>query len=259
MTGFEWGELGAAGLLAVIAAVGAVLLALPGASPERLAPPRGSAGPPAGLLLRPVTGALPSGARAGVALAAAVAWAVATLSAAPWVALFSPAVAGAVYVVLGRLPAGGAARRGEALRVALPEVCTLLAVGIDAGLPLRACVAAIAEGVAEPMAGVLRRVDDRTALGATDTDAWAATAVEEPALASLAGALARSVGSGVALGGLLRDLAREARRDRQALALNRARQVGVSSVLPLMVCFLPSFFLIGVVPVIGSVLERMFR
>ncbi len=258
MTGFEGGGLGAAGLLAVIAAIGAVLLALPGASAERLAPPRGSAGPAAGRL-RPVAGALPSGTRAAVALAAALAWAVATPSVAPWVVLLSPAVAGAVYVVLGRLPAGGAARRGEALRVALPEVCTLLAVGIDAGLPLRACVAAIAAGVEEPMAGVLRRVDDRTALGGTDAEAWGATAAEEPALASLAGALARSVGSGVALGGLLRDLAREARRDRQALALNRARQVGVSSVLPLMVCFLPSFFLIGVVPVIGSVLERMFR
>jgi len=38
----------------------------------------------------------------------------------------------------------------------------------------------------------------------------------------------------------------------------RARRVGVRSVLPLMTCFLPSFLLLGVVPIIGGVVGHLF-
>jgi pilus assembly protein TadC len=43
--------------------------------------------------------------------------------------------------------------------------------------------------------------------------------------------------------------AREARRADQVI---RARSVGVRSVLPLMICFIPSFLLLGVVPTVVS-------
>ena len=39
----------------------------------------------------------------------------------------------------------------------------------------------------------------------------------------------------------------------------RARKAGVSSVVPLMVCFLPAFILIGVVPIVGGVASRVLQ
>ena len=43
-----------------------------------------------------------------------------------------------------------------------------------------------------------------------------------------------------------------------AAAQARARRAGVSSVMPLMVCFLPAFLLIGVVPIIAGAALHLF-
>ncbi len=96
------------------------------------------------------------------------------------------------------------------------------------------------------------------ALGADEAGAWAELADTEPALGALGREVARTVGSGVALAATLRALGADARRQAVAVAQVRARRVGVRSVLPLMTCFLPSFLLLGVVPIIGGVVGHLF-
>ena len=71
--------------------------------------------------------------------------------------------------------------------------------------------------------------------------------------------MARALGSGMALSGTLRALGSGARGDAAAAAEERARRVGVRSVLPLMTCFLPAFLLLGVVPIIGGVAQHLLR
>ena len=44
----------------------------------------------------------------------------------------------------------------------------------------------------------------------------------------------------------------EARAERTAAVEIAARQVGVRSVLPLMLCFIPAFLLLGIVPTVVS-------
>ena len=68
----------------------------------------------------------------------------------------------------------------------------------------------------------------------------------------MAADLARSVESGTMLGVALSVHAEEARAMRSAAVEVAARKVGVRSVLPLMLCFIPAFLLLGIVPTLVS-------
>ena len=176
-----------------------------------------------------------------------------------WWALPVAAVLGVVsHVVLGRLLAASLSRRRDLLVTALPQACDLLAVCLESGLPLRLASAEVAQVLGEPLGGLLAEVSATVALGADEAEAWAKLAIDEPGLAALGREVARTVGSGVALAATLRALGVDARRQAVAAAQVRARRVGVRSVLPLMTCFLPSFLLLGVVPIIGGVVGHLF-
>ena len=176
-----------------------------------------------------------------------------------WWALPAAAVVGAVsWLMLGRLEAGSVVRRREQLVAQLPQACDLLAVCLEAGQPLRLAAAEVARVLDAPLGPALARVSTTVSLGAEEASAWAELADAEPALATLGREVARTVGSGIALAATLRALGADARRQASALAQVRARRVGVRSVLPLMTCFLPSFLLLGVVPIIGGVVGRLF-
>lgn len=177
-----------------------------------------------------------------------------------WWALPVAAVLGVgSYLVLGRLVPGSAVRRRERIVADLPQVCDLLAVCLESGLPLRTAAEVIAGAVDGPVGEVLAEVSARVRLGQDERQAWTELAGAEPSLAALGREVARTVGSGIALAQTLRMLGVEARRDALAAAEVRAKKVGVRSVLPLMLCFLPSFLLLGVVPIIGGVVGHLLQ
>jgi len=238
----------AAGLLAAFAA----WLVVPHPAARRLAPPTRSLPH----WLAPVPDALSAGSRglAGGALAAAVAaWSGHLGMAAVGLGL---AAGAAGFVVLGRVPPAGRARREMEITASLPQACDLLAVAVEAGLPLRAAVEAVAPTISGPLGDALAAVAARTRLGMPESDAWAELGTEPP-LQALARELSRTVSTGTGMARLLRELGEDARRAGAAAAVVRARRVGVRSVLPLMVCFLPSFVLLGVVPVIGGIVQTL--
>ncbi len=141
--------------------------------------------------------------------------------------------------------------RDVALRASVASVCDLLAVCLDAGRPPRTAlrvVAGVVEGpVAVELGGVLQRID----LGVDEAEAWSGLSAV-PGYREVGRDLARSVRSGLGLADLLRQHAVDARKALAAEALVRARAAGVKSVVPLMVCFLPAFIALGVVPMLGS-------
>ncbi|WP_232549103.1 type II secretion system F family protein [Propioniciclava soli] len=156
--------------------------------------------------------------------------------------------------VRARLPESRAERRRrEALMASVPVVCGLLAVCVEAGAPARSAVAVVAATVAEPVATELHGVGQRIALGIDEPAAWAALAAV-PGYRAVARDLAQAVARGTGVAELLRRHAREARRDAVGAAQARARTAGVYSVIPLMLCFLPAFLLLGVVPVLAAIL-----
>jgi len=64
--------------------------------------------------------------------------------------------------------------------------------------------------------------------------------------------------SGAPLSDVLAGLAEDARARALLAARLRARAVGVRAVLPLGLCFLPAFVLLGVVPLVAGMVSQVF-
>jgi Flp pilus assembly protein TadC len=162
------------------------------------------------------------------------------------------------YLAAGRVRSAAQDARGRALAAAVPALCDLLAVCLEAGLPLRNASAELSRVLPDPAGELLGRLAATVRLGADEAVAWRELAQAEPALADLGRELARSVEFGLTTSTALRAIGDRARHAEGARVQQRARQVGVSSVLPLVLCLLPSFLLIGVVPIVGGVVQRFF-
>lgn len=176
----------------------------------------------------------------------------------PWWLAWLAGVIGAAagWVGLGRVEADAHRRRRLRLLADLPAACDLLAVCLAAGLPLRRACRTVAAAMPGPVAEDLGRVDALVAAGTHEPTAWRTLVGSEP-WQRLATDLARSVDSGTAVADVLQHHAEQARVASDLAREVRARSAGVRSVLPLMVCFLPAFFLVGVVPLVAGLVLRM--
>jgi hypothetical protein len=106
--------------------------------------------------------------------------------------------------------------------------------------------------VADALAGLPPRI----ALGVPPADVWGSLAVE-PALAPLGRTLARSARTGEPVADALERLGRELAARARAEVEDSARRVGVRAAVPLGLCLLPAFLLIGIVPVVGGLPEAL--
>ncbi|WP_232660846.1 type II secretion system F family protein [Pseudonocardia sp. TRM90224] len=183
-------------------------------------------------------------------------------------ALASALVAGLVAgVIAGALCGGAAAAVGAvALRgrkappddeAVLAERWELLAVCLEAGLPVAAAVAAAAEPLNGPAGGRLRRVAGLLELGADADDAWS-TVEDVPALSAFARAAGRSAGTGAALAQVASTEAARLRSTLVDAAHARAQRAAVLIAGPLALCFLPAFLVLGVAPVVIGLADRTF-
>ncbi|MGV8850375.1 MAG: type II secretion system F family protein [Propionibacteriaceae bacterium] len=163
-----------------------------------------------------------------------------------------------VFCGLGRLETNGAAGRRSQLVAELPAALDLLSACAVAGMPLRTATAAVAAAVGGVLGDRLGTVVSHAAAGFGDSDAWAALGCDE-VLGPVARDLSRAADAGTSVGGMLARHAESARAFAQAAAIARAKAVGVRTIVPVSVCYLPAFFLIGVVPVIAGILTTLLR
>lgn len=205
-------------------------------------------------LITPRPGSPPTGQRAVLAVAVAVVLplGIRAVAGIGWIAwCLAPVVGVTAYLVAGRLETPAAQRRRQQLVDELPGALELLSAAIAAGLPLRSAVnelLAVSDG---PLAADLRSVTTSIDLGRNDADAWRSLH-DHPALGPISVDLARSLQSGTMIAATLRRHAAIARRNRRGDREARARTVGVKSVPPLMICFVPAFLLISIVPIAAS-------
>lgn len=143
-------------------------------------------------------------------------------------------------------------RREERLLRQLPCALDLVVAALDAGRPPVAALALVGEAVADPLSGELRTVAARLEAGGDPRAVWALL-TEHPVLGPVGRAFARAETSGMPVARVVASVADEMRRGRAAAARERGRRVGVRTAAPLTVCFLPAFFLVGVVPTIVGV------
>jgi pilus assembly protein TadC len=139
----------------------------------------------------------------------------------------------------------------------VPQALELLAACLSAGLPARSACTAVVQAFDGPVADDLGRVLALLQLGAGEASAWRAIH-DHPQLGLAAEDLARSVESGTSTVESLQHHATAAREIRRAALQVRARAVGVRSVLPMMICFIPSFMLLGIVPAVVSAVLNTF-
>lgn len=153
---------------------------------------------------------------------------------------------------LRRLEPRSLRRRRERLAADLPVAADLLAGCLLAGSTLDDAAESVAVAVGGPLEGALHGVVASVRLGADPPAAWLSLA-EEPCLEPLARTVARAVSSGAPMAEAMARLADDQRGLRRRHAAAAARRVGVRAALPLGLCFLPAFVLLGVLPVIGEI------
>lgn len=150
---------------------------------------------------------------------------------------------------VGRLESGAARRRAGQVRAALPGALDLMVAALEVGRPPVTAFALAAEATAPPLGPDLAVVAGRLAVAADPEAVWQALSAD-PSLAAVARAFRRAATSGMPVARVVAGVADELRRERVAEMRERSRRVGVRTAGPLGACFLPAFFLIGIVPTI---------
>jgi len=171
-------------------------------------------------------------------------------------AVLAPAAAVGCWLVIGRSEPASAVRRRETARRELPHVVRLLASALAAGADPAEALGTVVTALPGAAADGLAPVAARLRLGGDPVEAWR-TLAAAPELAPLGRALARAQVTGVPVGTVVERLADELARSARAEAEDRARRVGVKAAVPLGLCLLPAFLLIGIVPVVGGLLTAL--
>jgi pilus assembly protein TadC len=128
-----------------------------------------------------------------------------------------------------------------------------MAACLSAGLSPAAALGLLVTAVDDPLREELAVLKARLGVGVDPATVWRDLA-GHPQLGGLGRALSRAVDSGASVADALVRLAVDLRRQTRAEAESRARAVGVKAAVPLGVCLLPAFVLVGVVPLVaGSV------
>lgn len=183
------------------------------------------------------------------------------IGAATFVSGLGGVVVGTVVAVLtwswiGRLELPSVRRDRELAERDLPGVVHLLAIALESGRDVADGLRLVCEAMPGPATAVLAAVPARLALGVPPDVAWRQVLdVEE--LAPLARAMVRAHRSGAPVTDAVARLADELERDARSRVEDRARAVGVKAALPLGLCLLPSFLLLGVVPLAAGLLRSL--
>ena len=172
--------------------------------------------------------------------------------------LIAPIVAFGIPIALSRLEPAAERRRRARIAADVPLAVDLLAACLRAGRPPQAAVGTVAKAIGGPLSDMLAGVGHRLGLGTDPVEAWAGL-LTEPACASLARAVQRALRSGAPLARSLEHLADDSRQARRWAVEEQARAVESRAVVPLGLCFLPAFVLLGVVPTVAGSLGGVLR
>ncbi|MGK2874994.1 MAG: type II secretion system F family protein [Nocardioides sp.] len=189
-------------------------------------------------------------------------WALSGLAAAGgWLLIGGPIGIGAGLVaaavtwrVISNAEPAQVRRRREQVWADMPQAVRLLAGALEAGAPVEGALKAVGTAVGGPVGQMFTEKAAALGLGVDPSVLWAQWTIT-PETAALGRSLGHAHTSGVPIAAVVRRLASEAARDRQVAVETRARSVGVRAAIPLGVCFLPAFVLVGIVPQVGSLIH----
>lgn len=148
--------------------------------------------------------------------------------------------------------------RLAALEAELPEVVDLLALAVGAGMTVVQAVTAVARRGLGPLGAELRIVAGEVAHGRRLADALdeLPQRAGEPAR-PLAATLAACERYGTSVADALERLAAEARDGQRRRAEQAARRLPILLLFPLVLCILPAFALVAIVPLIADAVPAL--
>lgn len=145
-----------------------------------------------------------------------------------------------------------AGNRQKSIQKSLPDTLDLLTVTVEAGLGFDAAVAQVTSNTAGPLAGELQRYLQEKQIGLSSREALESlsrrTTVEE--LKSFTGALLQADKIGISIGPVLRELTSEMRIKRRQRAQEKAQQVPVKILIPLILFIFPVFMIVILGPAV---------
>lgn len=162
----------------------------------------------------------------------------------------------ATWAVLGRAEPTSVRRLREATERDLPGLVHLLAAALEAGCATGEAVRLVCEAYPGPAADLVSSVSPRLALGIEVESAWRPV-LDDARLAVLGRTMVRAHRSGASVASEVAGLADELGRRARLRVEERARSVGVKAAVPLGLCLLPSFVLLGIVPLAVSLMQSL--
>ena len=149
-------------------------------------------------------------------------------------------------IMIGNL----ASKRQTTIRRSLADTLDLLTVTVEAGLGFDAAVSQVATHSEGPLAGELRRYLKEKQIGLSSREALqslaARTTVDE--MKSFTSALLQAERIGISIGPVLRELTSEMRIKRRQLAQEKAQQVPIKILVPMLLFIFPTFLIVVLGP-----------
>jgi tight adherence protein C len=141
-------------------------------------------------------------------------------------------------------------KRETLMKRALPDALDLLTISVEAGLGFEAAVLKVAQNTVGPLAQEFSRLLQEMQIGTGRADAMRAMADRSTMkeLRSFCLAMVQADQLGVPIGGVLRIQSREMRVKRRQSAEERAQQVPVKIMVPLVLFVLPCLFIVVIGP-----------
>jgi pilus assembly protein TadC len=173
-----------------------------------------------------------------------------------WAVPAGAVAAVAAWILIGRTEPAAERRRRDAIARDLPGLVHLLAAALATGGDVGEAVGLVCDAYPGPASDALSTVPARLALGVDPAGAWQ-PALDDPRLAPLGRAMVRARRSGASVTHEIARLADELAQRSRFRVEERARAVGVKAAVPLGLCLIPSFVLIGVVPLVVSLLQSL--
>jgi tight adherence protein C len=145
--------------------------------------------------------------------------------------------------------------RAQQIGFELPEAIDLMYLSVSSGVSLNSAMQKVTENQSGPAAGELTRVLEEMRLGVSRADAFRSLVqrIRQPDMVRFAEAMIKIDQLGISLTTVLEEQAREMRQRRRALAREKAQQVSVRILMPLVLCFLPGLFIVVLGPAVASI------
>ncbi|MCW2549870.1 MAG: type secretion protein [Mycobacterium sp.] len=169
----------------------------------------------------------------------------------PTGALLGAIAAPVAHRAVGQLESAAGRQRAARIAAQLPGALDLMVATLEVGRPPVTAFALAAEAASDPLGSELASVAHRLAVSGDSMAVWRSVEADQ-ALAPVGRAFRRAESSGMPVARVVSGVADDLRRERRARRRDDSRKVAVRTAAPLGICFLPAFFLIGIVPTIIS-------